>query len=141
VATPPIGLTDVTGIASLIVLIWVKVEQKLDARNVRKATKEVAAEVKQDLKVNTAETKDSFQTIKTMLNGERLNLLKAKADALCVVADLRNGPGDVENYDRAVAEYHRLKETQAVLLAKQLQIQIDMDDLKRIEREKAWNSQ
>lgn len=102
--------------AAFAIGVWIKVEQWLNSRK-----------AKQDLDANTVETKatkDGMTTIKAMLNGERLELLKERVDALKVVADYRNAPGDKESYDRALEEYHRLKASQAVLLAEALQAQL-----------------
>lgn len=67
--------------------------------------------------------------IKALMNGDRLELYRQRADALTMIASYRNSPGDVEAADRASKEYNNLKVTQAILLTNALQAEIDRQEM------------
>lgn len=113
---PPNTPDGIAAWAAFAIGVWIKVEQWVNSRKAKKDLDENTNETKQ--------TKDGMTTIKAMLNGERLALLKERVDALKVVADYRQAPGDKEAYERALEEYHRLKASQAVLIAEALQVQL-----------------
>lgn len=69
--------------------------------------------------------------IKALVNGEKLELYRQRADALTLIAAYRNAPGDNEAADLASRQYNQLKVTQAVIMEHALQAEIDRRELSK----------
>lgn len=84
----------------------------------------------EDIKTTVVEAKQEMHTdfavIKTLMNGEKLDLYRQRADALTLVAAYRNQPGDVERADQASLAYNALQVEQALLMGHAIQAEIDM---------------
>lgn len=138
----------VTGIINLIGIVYVGIQQFVHKRATKLADKKadeavvvaknVALVAAQDVKneVNKVQdvNKSELNSIKALLNGDKLAMLEQKTEALKVVADYRSAPGDKEAYDKSAEELKQLRISQAAFLAKAIQSKQDAIELANFRR-------
>lgn len=143
----------VTGIINLIGIVYVGIQQFIHKKSTKRAAKKAeeaasvakhaaesaAQEVKTEVIRVQGVNKSEFDSIKALLNGDKLAMLEQKTDALLVVADYRNLPGDREAYQKSCDELKQLRINQAVFLAKAIQSKQDAAELEEFRKKKAKN--
>lgn len=76
-------------------------------------------------------TQTKLSAVEALMNGDKLELLRQRADLLSTIAIYRPTVGDVERADNASKEYNEAKVNHAILMEHAIQAELDRRELER----------